>query len=79
MKSRITHASFTMPTVVQHLQMSLRNPVGREEAGRCVRLLAEVVPECVGVRDVGRVVSVTVRGPGVGREELGRRIGELSG
>ncbi|KAL8653577.1 MAG: hypothetical protein Q9226_003792, partial [Calogaya cf. arnoldii] len=33
--------SFTMPTIVQHLQMSLRNPIEKEEAVRAVRLLAE--------------------------------------
>lgn len=72
---RVTHASFTMPTLVQHLQMSLRNPIGKEEAVKCVRLLAEVVPEWIGVREVGRLVGVTVRGEGVGRDELRRRIG----
>lgn len=77
-KSRVTHASFTMPTVVQHLQMSLRNPIGKEEATRCVRLLAEVVPEWVGVKEVGRMVGVTIRGSGIGREDLARRIGTLA-
>lgn len=77
-KSRVTHASFTMPTVVQHLQMSLRNPIGKEEGMRCVRLLAEIVPEWVGVREVGKVVSVTVRGLGIGRDELERRIGRFT-
>ncbi len=74
-RSRVAHASFTMPTVVQHLQMSLRNPIGKEEAIRCVRLLAEVVPEWVGVKEMGKMVGVTVRGLGIGRDELGRRIG----
>ena len=68
------HVSFTMPTLVQNLQMSLRNPVAREEAVRCVWLLAELVPEWVGVREVGRLVGVTVRGTGVGRMEVGRRV-----
>lgn len=57
------------------MQMSLRNPIGKEEAVKCVRLLAEVVPEWIGVREVGRLVGVTVRGEGVGRDELRRRIG----
>ncbi len=73
-RSRVTHVSFTMPTLVQHLQMSLRNPIGKEEAVRCVRLLGEVTPEWVGVREVGKLTGVTVRGSGVGRDELGRRI-----
>lgn len=73
-RSRVTHVSFTMPTLVQHLQMSLRNPIGKEEAVRCVILLGEVTPEWVGVREVGKLTGVTVRGSGVGRDELGRRI-----
>lgn len=77
-RSRVTHASFTMPTVVQHLQMSLRNPIGTEEATRCVRLLAELVPEWAGVKEVGRMVGVTIRGSRIGREDLGRRIGTLA-
>ena len=66
--------SFSMPTLLQHLQMSLRNPIEREEAVDCVKLLAEVVPEWVGVRTVGKLVTVTIRGVGVGREGLRRRI-----
>lgn len=73
-RSKVAHASFTMPTLVQHLQMSLRNPIGKEEAIRCVTLLAEVAPEWVGVREVGKMTGVTVRGAGVGRDEMGRRI-----
>ncbi len=76
-KMKVAHASFTMPTLVQHLQMSLRNPIGKEEAVECVRLLTEVAPEWVGVRCVGKMVGVTVRGAGVGREEMGRRVGVL--
>lgn len=77
-RSRVTHASFTMPTVVQHLQMSLRNPIGKEEAARCVRLMVEVVPEWVDVKAVGKMVGVTIRGSGIGRDDLGRRIGTLA-
>lgn len=65
--------SFTMPTVVQHLQMSLRNPIEKEEAVRAVRLLAEeVAPGWVGVREIGKLVGVTVRRSGVvgGREAV---------
>jgi hypothetical protein len=73
-KALQTH-SFTMPTLVQHLQMSLRNPISKGEAVRCVRVLAEVVPEWVGVREVGRLVGVTMREGGrCGREEVERRI-----
>ena len=76
-RQRVTHASFTMPTLVQHLQMSLRNPIGKEEAVRCIRLLAEILPEWVGLRTVGKLSSVTVRGNGVGRDELKRRVDNL--
>ena len=56
--------------------MSLRNPVSKDEAVRCMRLLAmEVAPEWVGVREVGRVVGVTIRrGAMVGRREMAERI-----
>ncbi len=76
-RSKVAHVSFTMPTLVQHLQMSLRNPIGKEEAGRCVRLLAEVAPEWVGVREVGRCIGIVVRGVGVGRGEMGRRVEDM--
>lgn len=70
--------SVTMPTLVQHLQMSLKNPIAKEDAVRCVRLLAEeVAPGWVKVREVGRVVGVTVRKEeSVGREDLAKRVQE---
>lgn len=77
LKSRVAHASFTMPTLVQHLQMSLRNVIGKEEAVRCVKLLAEVAPEWVGVREVGKMFGVIIRGEGLGKDEMGRRIAVL--
>ncbi|KAL2045561.1 hypothetical protein N7G274_001989 [Stereocaulon virgatum] len=73
-KWKVAHVSFTMPTLIQHLQMSLRNPIGKEEAVTCVRLLAEVVPDWISVREVGKIVGVTVRGEGVDRREMGRII-----
>ena len=68
--------SFTMPTVVQHLQMSLRNPISRDEAERCVGLLAgEIAPRWIGIREVGKLKGVTVRGvKGFGREDMSERI-----
>ena len=65
--------SFTMPTIVQHLQMSLRNPIEKEEAVRAVRLLAEeVAPGWVGVQEIGKLIGVTVRRIGAvgGREKV---------
>ena len=76
-KSRTTHVSFTIPTLVQHLQMSLRNPIGKDEAVGCVELLAEVTPEWVGVRKVGKLVTVTIRGSGIGEDKLKERIRTL--
>ncbi|KAL6721361.1 hypothetical protein ACLMJK_000464 [Lecanora helva] len=73
-RARGGNVAFTMPMVIQHLQMSLRNPIGREEAGGCLKLLAEVVPEWVEVRSLGKLVSVVVRGKGIGRERLRERI-----
>lgn len=74
--------SYTMATLVQHLQMSLRNPIAKDDAVRCLRLLAsEVAPEWITVREVGKVVGVTVRNGGglvgMGREEVKRRIERL--
>lgn len=71
--------SFTMPTVVQHLQMSLRNPICKDEAMQCVALLAEeVAPGWIGIKDVGKLKGVTVRkGKGMRREEMVRRIREV--
>lgn len=72
--------SFTMPTLVQHLQMSLRNPIGKEEVIRCVRLLVDIVPEWVGLKEVGKVLAVTIKGAGfLRKDELERKIKSLIG
>ena len=69
--------SFTMPTLVQHLQMSLRNPIAKEEAIRCLKVLAEMVPEWVGLKEVGKVFAVTVKGGGLRKDELEKKIRSL--
>ena len=69
--------SFTMPTLVQQLQMSLRNPICKEEVIRCVRILADMVPEWVGLKEVGRVHAVTIKGAGLQKDELERKIESL--
>ncbi|MCJ1319797.1 hypothetical protein MMC15_005133 [Xylographa vitiligo] len=73
--------SFTMPTVIQHLQMSLRNPISKDEAVRCIGLLAEeIAPGWVGMKQIGKLKGVTVRSTsGVGREEMRSRIAEAMG
>ena len=73
-KSTAHPVSFTMPTLVQHLQMSLRNPIGKEEVIRSVKVLAEVAPEWVGVKEVGWMLGVTIKSAGLKRHELRRRI-----
>ena len=69
--------SFTMSTLVQHLQMSLRNPIGREEIIRSIRLLAEVAPEWVGLKEVGRMHSVTIKGTGFRKDDIKGKIESL--
>lgn len=76
-KSMAHAISFTMPTLVQHLQMSLRNPIGKEEVVRSLRLLADVAPEWVGVKEVGRMTGVTIKGAGLRKDEIGRKIESL--
>ena len=68
------HVSFAMPALVQNLQMSLRNPISGDEAGRCVRIIGELVPEWVSVREVGKLVGVTIRGAGIERVALAARV-----
>ena len=69
--------SFTMPTLLQHLQMSLRNPIAKEEAIRCLKVLAEMVPEWVGLKEVGKVFAVTVKGGGLRKDELEKKVQSL--
>ncbi len=46
--------SFTLPTIVGKLKDSLKNPISKEEAETCVRLLAEIVPEWFKLAKLGR-------------------------
>ena len=67
--------SFTMSTLVQHMQMSLRNPISKDEAKRCVTVLAnEIAPDWVSVRVVGKIVGVMVRKKAIGKEEMAGRL-----
>ena len=75
--SNASPISFTMPTLVQHLQMSLRNPIGKEEVIRSVRVLVEVAPEWVSLKEVGKMLSVTIKGGGLRKDEMRRRIESL--
>ena len=70
--------SFTMPTLVQHLQMSLRNQISKDGAISCIRLLAEIVPGWVCIRQVGKCIGVTIRREGaVGRDEIDKRVQQM--
>ena len=73
-RSIASPVSFTMPMLAQHLQISLRNPIGKEEAIRCIRTLADLVPEWVGLKEVGKVLAVTIKGAGLRKDELEKRI-----
>ena len=68
--------SFTIPTIVQHLQMSLRNPISKDEAMKCIGLLAdEITPAWIGVKKVGKLNGVTIRKvKGMSRDEITERI-----
>ncbi|KAI9759684.1 MAG: hypothetical protein M4579_002161 [Chaenotheca gracillima] len=67
--------SITLPTFVQHLQNSLRNPISPEEGERAVRTLAEdVAPGWVSVVSVGKVVAIVVRGSKPSTEELRKQV-----
>ena len=78
-RSMASLVSFTMPTLVQHLQMSLRNPIGKEEVIRSVKLLAEVAPEWVGLKELGKMLGVTIKGEGLRKDEMRRRMDSLLG
>lgn len=71
--------SFTMPTLVQHLQTSLRNPISKDEVERCVTLLVEeVAPSWIRAGRIGKVVGITVvRSGAVGRDEMRRRVSKV--
>ena len=72
-------ASFTMASMTQHVQNSLRNPISGEEAERCVRLAAsEVVAGWMTIREIGKVVGVVVRGR-IGRGAWTARVEDLLG
>ena len=68
--------SFTMPTIVQHLQMSLRNPISKDEAMKCIGMLAdEIAPAWIGLKKIGKLNGVTIRRvKGMSRDELTERI-----
>ncbi|EME46241.1 hypothetical protein DOTSEDRAFT_126735, partial [Dothistroma septosporum NZE10] len=68
--------SLNMPAIIQQLQQSLRNPIGKEEVERCLTLLEkEIVPGFVRVLQSGGVKGVVVvRSASVGLTEVRARV-----
>lgn len=57
--------SFSSQMMIQHLQNSLRNPISKEEAERCIGLIAnEVAPSFVSLIQTGNVRGVVVKRQG---------------
>ncbi|KAI9813227.1 MAG: hypothetical protein M1827_004169 [Pycnora praestabilis] len=54
-------ASFTLPTLLQNLQTSLKNPISKDQGMKCIRLLAsEIAPEWIRLITMGKVTGVVV-------------------
>jgi len=68
--------SFSMQMMIQHLQSSLRNPISREEAERCIEVMAgEVMPSFVSLIKSGSVSGVVVTSRGkLNSVELRKRL-----
>ena len=68
--------SFSVQAVVQQLQQSLRNPIGKQEVRKCLDLMAkEIMPGFVNLVQTGSLTGVVVmRGGKVGSEELKQRV-----
>lgn len=53
--------SFSMNTLLQALQQSIRSPISRDEALKCIEVLAaEVTPGYVGIVQMGAISSVVI-------------------
>ncbi|MDI1485232.1 MAG: hypothetical protein OHK93_000369 [Ramalina farinacea] len=70
------HVSFTMPTLVQNIQMSLRNPIASEDAASCVKVMGEILPEWITVREVRGMVGVTIKGKAVGKPWMESKVAD---
>ena len=71
-----SRCSFSLPATVQHLQQSLRSPIGREEVERCLEIMSsEMTPGFVGLLRNGSVTGVVItRGGKVDLDELRTRV-----
>ena len=72
----VKHVSFTMPTLVQNIQMSLRNPIASEDAAGCVKVMGEILPEWISVREVRGMVGVTIKGKAVGKPWMESKVAD---
>lgn len=70
------HVSFTMPTLVQNIQMSLRNPIASEDAAGCVKVMGEILPEWISVREVRGMIGVTIKGKAVGKPWMESKVAD---
>lgn len=72
-KPRVT---FSMPTVTQQLQQSLRNPISREEVERCLEIMAaEIMPTFVQMIASGSIKGVVVTKAGkIGFADMKERL-----
>lgn len=70
------HVSFTMPTLVQNIQMSLQNPIAKEDASRCVKIMGEIAPEWISVREVRGMIGVTIKGKAVGKPWMESKVAD---
>lgn len=72
--------SFSSQTMVQHLQGSLRNPISKDEAERCMDLMAsEIAPSFVSLIKTGSVRGVVVTRAGrPTTADLRRRLDEAA-
>ncbi|QIW95215.1 hypothetical protein AMS68_000733 [Peltaster fructicola] len=72
-------ASFSMPSIVQQLQQSLRSPMSRIEAERCLSLIAaEIMPQFVSIIVSGTVNGIVITRSGkLGLADLKQRLAEV--
>ena len=70
------HVSFTMPTLVQNIQMSLRNPIASEDAAICVKVMGEILPGWISVREVRGMKGVTIKGKALGKPWMESKVAD---
>lgn len=56
--------SFSKSTLITNLRQSMGNPISKDDASRSIDVLAEMAPEWIAVRKIGKLESVTFRAMG---------------